>query len=326
MERHRHLVLWSPGVLNHQGKPSDNLGDLIIENAVLEELEDVFQDWTISKVSTHLRFGPAQRRIVKSADLVLVGGSNLLSSYMDGYFQWDLTLANAFAARGTVLMGAGWWKDQGTPNRYTRILLNLVLSRRFFHSVRDSQTRRHLRDIRIPRVLNTGCPTMWGLAGKDLAALPTSPARQVLCMITDYYPHPGLDRELFSLLKSTYDKVYLWPQGAGDTRYARELGFDGRILDNSLEALDQLLQAETDLDYVGTRLHGGIRCLRHGRRSLVLEVDNRAREIGLDSGLPTVRRDDLDGVRNWIRGSAAIRLRIPQEAIRDWKNQFRQLG
>ncbi len=319
-----HLVLWSPGIRNHTGSPSHNLGDLIIEEYVLQELADVFPHWKVSRISTHLRLGPQQRRLIKTADRVLVGGSNLLSSYMDGYFQWDLTMANAFAARGTVLMGAGWWKDQGQPNRYTKILLNLVLSRRFAHSVRDSQARKHLRDIHIPKVLNTGCPTMWGLAGIDTAAIRTAPARKVLCMLTDYYPEPELDKALLNLLEASYEQVFLWPQGTEDERYVRELGFGGTLLQSSLPALDRLLQDEPDLDYVGTRLHGGVRCLRNGKRCLTLKVDNRAREISNDTGLPTVDRDDLDGVRFWIRGSGPVRLSLPLEAINSWKEQFRK--
>lgn len=318
----KHLVLWSPGIENHQGRPSANLGDLIIEEAVLDELKSVFTDWRISKIATHMRLGPAQRRLVREADLVVVGGSNLLSSYMDGYFQWDLTLANAWAARGTVLMGAGWWKDQGVPNRYTKILLNTVLSRRYTHSVRDSQAQKLLKSAWIPKVSNTACPTMWALARMDTAAIRTAPARKVLCMITDYYPEPELDKALFDTLKAAYDTVYLWPQGMGDYRYALGLGFDGVMLEPSLDALNQLLRDEPELDYVGTRLHGGVRCLRNGKRCLTLEVDNRAREIARDTGLPTVPRADIAGIAAWTKGSEPVRLRLPLDTINAWKAQF----
>lgn len=318
----KHLLLWSPGIEAHYGRPSANLGDLIIEEAVLDELKSVFPEWRISKIATHMRLGPAERHLARQADLIVVGGSNLLSSYMDGYFQWDLTLANAWAARGAVLMGAGWWKDQGVPNRYTKVLLNTVLSRRYSHSVRDGQALRLLKSAHIPKVINTACPTMWALARMDTAAIRTAPARKVLCMITDYYPEPELDRALFATLKAAYDTVYLWPQGMGDALYVKELGFDGILLDPTLESFNQLLRDEPELDYVGTRLHGGVRCLRNGKRCLTLEVDNRAREIGKDTGLPTVAREDIAGIANWTRGSEPVRLRLPLEAIEAWKAQF----
>ncbi len=318
------MLLWTPGIESHGGRPSANLGDLIIEEAVETELREIFPERRIEKVATHRRFGPVQRRKAREAGLIIIGGSNLLSSYMDGYFQWDLTMVNAISARGSVLMGAGWWRDQGVANRYTKILLNLVLSRKYHHSVRDSQAQAHLEEIRIPKVLNTACPTMWKLAEMDLAGLRTAPARKVLCMLTDYDAEPELDRRFLGLLKECYETVYLWPQGLGDEIYARELGFDGVLLDRKLEALDRTLAEESDLDYVGTRLHGGVRCLKAGKRCLTLEVDNRAREIGKDTGLPTVAREDLEAVRRWTKGSEPMRLRLPEENIRAWKEQFRK--
>jgi polysaccharide pyruvyl transferase WcaK-like protein len=316
------LVLWSPGIENHEGRPSANLGDLIIEEAVLRELNELFPGWKTSKVSTHLRFGPQQRHLVRSADRIIIGGSNLLSSYMDGYFQWDLTMQNAFAARGAILMGAGWWKDQGEPNRYTKILLNLVLSRKFSHSVRDGQAKELLKLTGVRRVLNTGCPTMWPLAKMDTTAIRTTPAKKILCMLTDYYPDPELDQALLNLLESQYETVYFWPQGFGDYLYIQELKFGGVVLDRSLKDLDELLANEPELDYVGTRLHGGVRCLINGKRCLTLEVDNRAREIGKETGLPTVQRENLEAIKAWTKGSEPLRLNLRSDDIAAWKAQF----
>ncbi|NDV62318.1 polysaccharide pyruvyl transferase family protein [Puniceicoccales bacterium CK1056] len=320
--KEKHLVLWSPGIENHEGRPSANLGDLIIEEAVLREINELFPGWKLSKVSTHLRFGPQQRHLVRSADRIVIGGSNLLSSYMDGYFQWDLTMQNAFAARGAVLMGAGWWRDQGEPNRYTKILLNLVLSRKLKHSVRDGQAKKLLGLTKIRNVLNTGCPTMWPLATMDTAAIRTRPAKKVLCMLTDYYPDPELDQALLSLLESQYETVYFWPQGFGDYLYIQDLDFGGVVLDRSLDALDAVLADEPELDYVGTRLHGGVRCLINGKRCLTLEVDNRAREIGKETHLPTVERDNLDAIKKWTEGSEPVRLNLRTKDIAAWKSQF----
>jgi polysaccharide pyruvyl transferase WcaK-like protein len=296
---------------------------LIIEEAVLREINELFPGWKISKVSTHMRFAPHQRRLVRSADQIIVGGSNLLSSYMDGYFQWDLTMQNAFSARGAVLMGAGWWRDQGVPNRYTKILLNLVLSRKYKQSVRDGQARKLLMQTGIRRVLNTGCPTMWPLAKMDTASIRTRPARKVLCMLTDYYPDPELDQALLSLLESQYETVYFWPQGFGDYLYVKELKFGGVIMNRSLAALDALLADEPELDYVGTRLHGGVRCLINGKRCLTLEVDNRAREIGKETHLPTVERNNLEAIKAWTRGSEPVRLNLRTDDIAEWKAQFK---
>jgi hypothetical protein len=81
------ILLWSPGIADHQGRLPSNLSDIVIENAVVDQLIEIFgRSAVIDKGSTHLRFGPVERRLVGRADLVIIGESNLLSSYMDDYF------------------------------------------------------------------------------------------------------------------------------------------------------------------------------------------------------------------------------------------------
>jgi polysaccharide pyruvyl transferase WcaK-like protein len=79
------------------------------------------------------------------------------------------------------------------------------------------------------------------------------------------------------------------------------------------------------VDYIGTRLHGGIFALNHGRRGLILEVDNRAKEMGKDFGLPTVVRTDLERIRAWIDRSHPFQIRLDQAAIGRWRDQFKPL-
>jgi hypothetical protein len=327
---YKSILLWSPGIADHQGRLADNLGDQIIEEAVLDQLRGIFAPSTsINKVSTHLRFGPAQRRLADRAELVIVGGSNLLSSYMDGYFQWDLTLANALRVRRAVLMGCGWWRDQGRANRYTRVLLASVLHWRFRHSVRDSQARAQLEAInpgplRLLRPLNTGCPTMWSFLDQHQVTCRTTKADAALVMLTDYDRDPAADRALLQLLAENYSSVAFWPQGRDDLAYARELGFEGLVLERSLAALDRFLADHPLLDYVGTRLHGGIRCLKAGARCLILTIDNRARTIAHDTGLPTAARGDRPALQSWIGGAPAAQLTLPAEAIQSWRRQFQR--
>ncbi|WP_044303925.1 polysaccharide pyruvyl transferase family protein [Rhodopirellula sallentina] len=318
------LLLWSPGVVNQSLDPSPNLGDLIIEEYVLSELSSIFcvDPQNIPRIATHQRLRPGDRQKARNADHVFVGGSNLLSSYMDGYFQWDLIMSDALRVRNAILMGAGWWRDQGTCNRYTKYLLWAALSWKGWHSVRDGQALQHLQNIGFKRVLNTGCPTMWSLAEKDLSSISTTRATKALLMLTDYDRHEKHDADLVQLIQNSYQEVFFWPQGAGDRDYAIELGFQGTMLNRSLPALDALLASEVDLDYLGTRLHGGIRCLHSGKRGLVIEVDNRAREIGKDTKLPTVPRGDFDTIRSWLQKSAPVSLSLPTANIAKWKSQF----
>jgi hypothetical protein len=46
------------------------------------------------------------------------------------------------------------------------------------------------------------------------------------------------------------------------------------------------------LDYVGTRLHGGIRCLKAGARCLIRKIDNRARTIAQAPPIPALPSSD----------------------------------
>lgn len=78
-----------------------------------------------------------------------------------------------------------------------------------------------------------------------------------------------------------------------------------------------------DVDYIGTRLHGGIKALNAGRRSLIIAVDNRAIEISKDTGLPVIGRDEFKTMlENKINDSIQPKIVLPTDNIVAWKNQF----
>ncbi|HJR34009.1 MAG TPA: hypothetical protein VJ817_03625, partial [Gemmatimonadales bacterium] len=83
-----------------------------------------------------------------------------------------------------------------------------------------------------------------------------------------------------------------------------------------------LLTSARPLDYVGNRLHAGIRSLQKGRRAIILEIDNRATEMGRDVGLPTVERTNFERLEQMIVEPLAIRVRPPLGEIARWKSQF----
>ena len=94
------------------------------------------------------------------------------------------------------------------------------------------------------------------------------------------------------------------------------------MLERSMDALKAFLGGPTPFDYIGTRLHGGIYALLHNRRSLIIEIDNRAAEIAKDTYLPTVKRGDIDSTKAWIRAPFRPKIQIDSAAIVRWKNQF----
>ena len=220
---------------------------------------------------------------------------------------------------GWCCWARGWWQYQDSPDDFSAAILRDALSSSLPQSVRDNYTRDKLHGIGLQNVINTGCPTLWRLTPELLNRIPTTKADSALVMLTDYNKNRTADRTLLDLVTSQYRQVYFWPQGSKDAQYLAEFESPMIQLDRSLAALEQLLQADEPIDFIGTRLHGGIKCLQHARRSLVVGIDNRATEIAADTGLPVVARTNLDGVKAWIVGSGTVDLKVDQAAIKRWK-------
>ncbi len=316
------ICLFDPSIENNDYLPSSNLGDLIIQEAVNRELISIFHDCDIKRISTQTYLKQEQIRGFHDCSLIFVGGTNLLSSRMNEYRQWKISLFNSFRISNAILLGVGWWQYQENPNLYTKTILRCALSNKVFHSVRDNYTKLKLESIGIKNVLNTGCPTMWPLAGLKSDEIPSSKAENVLLMLTDYYQDIDLDKKLIEVLISQYKTIFAWPQGRNDLEYIRNFNLPVVIIEHSLESLDNFIKSGIQFDYIGTRLHGGIRCLLARKRSLILEVDNRAKEIATDTGIPTSPRNDFDYIEQWIEKSLITKINLNVKLINKWKSQF----
>ena len=302
---------------------STNIGDQIIMEAVRKGLREPLDGTLVSTVASHDRMGPKGRGMVRKADVVVAGGSNLISSHMWVRSVWRLAPRDAFLGMNTVLMGVGWYQFQRKPDPYTAWLLRRVLHPTALHSVRDSHAQAMLASIGITNVVNTGCPTLWGLGAEDAPAYPTERAEEVVTTLNSYIPDLAADRKLIEMLRARYKRIYAWVQTAEDHALLRQLGEDIVIIDPSLAGYDDLLTRGQPLDYVGNRLHGGIRALQHGRRAIIIEIDNRASEMGRDFNLPTVARTDFAQLERMIDGDMRIDVRPPREAIARWKAALR---
>jgi polysaccharide pyruvyl transferase WcaK-like protein len=316
------ICLLDPGIENNAGDSSPNLGDLIIQESVNREIRQIFGGQEIVRFSTHSYLDSKSISTVQQSDAVIVGGTNLLSSKMDQYRQWKISFLDAVRIKNAVLLGVGWWQYQGKPNFYTAKLLKFALSGKIQHSVRDSYSKEQLNSIGIRNVINTGCPTMWPLAGIEPNQFISQKANSALLMLTDYNKEPDLDRQLANLLLNQYESVYFWPQGRGDLEYARDMNLPLKFLDHSFSGLQKFVDSDISFDYVGTRLHGGVYCLNRRKRSLIIEIDNRAKEIARDTRLPTVKRDDLAYIEKWISCSPPPKITLDTDAIEKWRNQF----
>ncbi len=312
----KRVVLYDPSV------SSLNLGDQIIVEAAYEHLQPVLKGAFEVRVSTHLpvslRFSP----LLRNADAKFVLGTNLLMGRSRrGFRQWDVNAINARWLGPTVLMGVGWWKYGSRTSPYTAHLYRSILDPNALHSVRDDYTASLLREIGIKNVVNTGCPTMWNLTPEHCHSIPTKKASSVVTTVTDYHKDPSNDRSMLQMLAEVYDHVSVWPQGYFDGDYLNQVtqGIHRvSVLDPSLAAYNQALSS--DVDYVGTRLHAGIRALQLGRRSIILQVDNRAAEMAKNFGIVTIPRGHNSTLRSKIESDFATELNIPWERISLWKS------
>lgn len=298
-----------------------NAGDHIIMENCLRHLQDLTGIENALHISTHTLPEHCKEIVGKHK---IVCGTNILSGTMGQYGLWKLPrdLRNYW---GITLMGVGFDSNSPHADRYSKRLLRYMLSKQGFHSVRDSFSEKKLKAMGIPNVLNTGCPTMWGLTAEHCAAIPTQKASNVVCTLTDYNRDPQNDRAMLDILLANYRTVHLWLQGRDDLRYVQELGYENKLhlISGTLAEFDAVL-AQKDLDYVGTRLHAGIRALSKGHRSLIISIDNRAECIGADTGLPILPREDIpSALQSRLRGQIETVIRMPWETIAKWKAQFR---
>lgn len=308
---------------------TSNQGDYIIKDAVSRHLSSLFPDafFTSYPSQLHRQLDTVlQQR--DNEQLLFVAGTNLLSSNMDYYYQWKVGPIDArFLTNRYVLFGVGWWQYQPKPNAYTRWLYQNVLSKQYAHAVRDSYTEQQLREAGINNVINTSCPTMWQLSEEHCQAIPTRRSLDVVTTLTFYHKHLQQDKYLLNTLLKHYRTVYVWIQGVHDLAYLNELvGKDeNRIVpvEPSLSAFDAVLK-QPDTEYVGTRLHAGVRALQHGVRTQIVAVDNRAVEIGKDTNLNVIPRAEVERVVDFIEGTYQTRIDLPMTAINRWRNQFRQ--
>ena len=320
MKKMHNIAIFDPSMGSH------NMGDFIIADAVKREVSELAPHTFICHLPSHHYPTKANYWYLSLASLVLVGGSNLLSSNMFSYNQWKIGVKDAFRLKNVVLMGVGWWQYQQKPDLYTKFLLNRILQQGISHSVRDSFTKQQLTSAGFQNVVNTGCMTLWNLTDEHIASIPQEKSDNVVMTLTDYQRDLERDRKLFSALKRNYSKVYLWLSGNQDFNYSKQV-VDGSVeyVDPTLAAYDELLSANMDLDYVGTRLHGGIRAMQHKRRTHIMAVDNRAIEKKKDFNLPVILMEEIDRLDEILKSPQTISLDLPFDAINDWRDQIRKI-
>ena len=112
-------------------------------------------------------------------------------------------------------------------------------------------------------------------------------------------------------------------QGTGDYEYVQSLKCGNNIvfLSPRLDAYNEILD-KGNIEYLGTRLHAGIRALQKGIRSFIIAIDNRSREMHKDFGIPIIDTEQINDLADIINKPYHIDLNIPYEDIERWKSQF----
>ena len=306
---------------------TSNVGDEIIMDAVNKELYELCNDDRFFRVPTHEKIYKSSLSFIRNSSLNFLGGSNILSSYMNKYKQWRIGIfESVFIQNKIITMGVGWRNYQGKPNWYTNFLLKKLLHKNYLHSVRDSYTEKFLKDMGIENVINTACPTMWRLTKDHCETIPSKKSDTVVFTLTDYTQDKEKDSIMIKILKENYKKVYFWVQGKRDDKYFESL--DDSLIENiyiispNLNAYDSFL-INNECDYIGTRLHGGIRALQNKRRTIIIGIDNRANEKQKDFNINVLNRDKIEDLASLIKSNFDTSITIDEDKINTWKSQFK---
>lgn len=309
-----------------------NKGDEIIMESAKMELHDITKDSFIITMPTHTpSFHWYQTvkmnskvRVLNDASYKFVCGTNLLYTNMiRPWANWNINIFNSKPLKNSILVGVGCGVNSKSINFYTKKLYHSVLSHDYIHSVRDNRTKEMLEGMGF-KAINTGCATLWSLTSKLCKEIPTKKSNSVVFTLTDYSKDEQSDQELINILNKNYERIYFWPQGSGDYNYFQRFkNIEGiLIIPPNVNELSKIL--ETDIDYIGTRLHGGIYAMKHKKRAIIIIVDHRAREMNKSYNLNCIERDRIEELSNKINSNFITQANINYDNINLWLEQFKE--
>lgn len=311
-----------------------NTGDkIIMESCKKNIIYSLFDKYFYTELTTHLNLNVFNFKNLKNSKYSFVCGTNLLQpmSLFAIRNQWKIGILFLIylifnKIDNIILVGVGWGSYKYKKFSFIqKLMMRRLLSKKYIHSVRDEFTKEKLNEIGIYNVINTGCVTTWNLNEEHCNQIPIKKSKNVIFTLTDYNKSYIKDRELFEILEKNYEKIYFWPQGSGDLEYINKLLKDKnnyKIIAPNFEKYIEFLE-KNDCDYVGTRLHGGIKALQLQKRSFIIGIDNRALEMK-EIGLPVIKRDTIQELIKYIINDYEIKLNLPTENIEKWKKQFNQ--
>ena len=317
---------------------SANTGDTIILNSIEKAFSPLFDASMVFRLGTHIINYSAIQLLVPNqkirdtnlnADLKFIGGTNLIQdNLLKLRPQFMLNPFNTCLYKDAVLVSVGRNKDFSSfSNFYTKELYKRTFSHNYYHSTRDESTRELLESIGY-KAINTGCSTLWGITKEHCRAIPVKKAEQCVFTVSGNRKHrsPSEDKRMIEIILKKYGRVHAWIQTASDLDYLRQLT---DIEKNdiscifSLKKYSDLLDAG-NIDYIGTRLHGGCFAIQHKVRSVIISIDQRTEGIHKANNIPILPRAEIDSLAEMIDQDMVTDIVVDHESINKFLSQFVQ--
>ena len=333
-----------PFIINFTiGDGSLNLGDQIIRESINEILYELFKNdnVVIFNLSSHQPLSLVHKRFIrelrsKGARIIfmLSGANPLHFNYWPfaTFNQWAIGISDILYINNVLLFGVGTAKPRSATLKskitmiYSKHFWRKILNEDFVHAVRDRESVELLNVLGIRNVKNLGCPSMWKLTQEYIRRISKDKSDAVVTTLNSMYPSKE-DYVLLKILIKKYRETYFWPQGYTDVYYikkiSQKLGISVKIIPPNLRTYDEFLSTY-DVDYVGLRVHAGIRALQHKKRILIIAIDHRALSWSIDFGLPAIPRSKISILQDIIDQPISIRLKIPEQEIREYLINFRR--
>lgn len=312
---------------------TSNMGDSIIMECVRKELMPILKDSFVYNMPTHLpafnafsvwRNSNAVQNYA-NCDYKFAGGSNLLVKDLKTHYpQWNINKWNSKPLNGVITVGVGAGAGDYT-NSYTTKLYRSVLNHEYYHSVRDERSKEYVEKVLGLKAINTGCVTMWMLTPEFCKTIPTKKADTALITLTARTELNPNEQKMIDIVQKNYSKVYCWIQGDNDLDYFNKFINTEKIelISPTKEAYEHILDT-VDLDYIGTRLHGGVYAMRHRKRAIIIAIDERAKEINACNNLNCLMIDEVDKLDKMINSEFETKIIMPFDEIARWKAQFEE--
>ncbi|MCM1270057.1 MAG: polysaccharide pyruvyl transferase family protein [Ruminococcus flavefaciens] len=313
---------------------TSNLGDEIILDAICRNMKEVFDNNFMLRLSTHssnFSFMQMMRNNKKinyclNAEYKFVCGTNLISQKRVGKIntQWQIHPYEIPIFRNSILVGAGTTDGSEKVDFYAKYLYKKVLSDKYMHSVRDELTKRVIESLGF-KAINTGCPTLWELTPEHCREIKRSKSENCIITVSGYADQKdaSVDQVFVDIVKKNYNKIYAWIQTTEDEKYLYSLKETENIEKiYSLSKYREILR-NGNVDYIGTRLHGGVFAMQNKVRSVVISIDHRAEGFHEKNNIPIIRRKNVESnLERIIHSDFETKIINDYDAINKFKSQF----